>query len=348
MYPRLITIGPITIYSFGLMMGIGFFVASYVLHKETVRKYMLHDFSAELTQFLRTMYAILVSVLVIAYLIESGIDGFISSLETNSTRTLAIFLSIGLLGFALFQKKSSKWFTADTSAFIVVTSIIAGVTGSKLLYVIENIEQLSRTPFDTIFSPGGLTWYGGFFLVTGILYYFTKKQNIPFLRVCDAAAPALMIGYGIARIGCHLAGDGDYGIPTNLPWGTNYENGTYPPSVAFRDFPEIVSQYGVNGVVPDNIPVHPAPVYEFLMGVALFAILWRFRTKFSQNGQLFMLYLIFSGSARLAVEFIRINPRLLFGLTEAQLFSVILIIAGVVGFMYLKTKNQTQPGTAKA
>ncbi|MBI3193784.1 MAG: prolipoprotein diacylglyceryl transferase [Ignavibacteriae bacterium] len=342
MYPRLITLGPITIYSFGLMMGIGFFVASFVLHKETVRKYMIHDFSVELTQFLRSMYAILVAVLVIAYLIESGISGFIASLETNSTKTLVILAGIGALGVALFQKKSSKWFTADTSAFIVVISILAGVTGSKLLYVIENIEQLGRTPFDTIFSPGGLTWYGGFFLVTAILYYFTKKLDIPFLRVCDAAAPALMIGYGIARIGCHLAGDGDYGIPTDLPWGTNYENGTYPPSVAFRDFPEIVSRYGVNGIIPDHIPVHPAPVYEFLAGVLFFFVLWKFRTSFKQNGLLFMMYLIFSGSARLAVEFIRINPRLLFGLTEAQLFSVILIIVGVVGFFVLQKKNNIE------
>jgi phosphatidylglycerol:prolipoprotein diacylglycerol transferase len=348
MYPRLITIGPITIYSFGLMMGIGFFVASFVLHKETVRKYMVHDFSAELTQFLRAMYAVLVFVLAVAYLIESGVDGFISSLETNSMKTLAILIGIGALGAALFQKKSTKWFTADTSAFIVVTSILAGVTGSKLLYVIENLEQLGRTPFDTIFSPGGLTWYGGFFLVTAVIYYFTKKQDIPFFRVCDAAAPALMIGYGIARIGCHLAGDGDYGIPTDLPWGTNYENGTYPPSVAFRDFPEIVSRYGVNGVVPNNIPVHPAPVYEFLAGLILFLVLWKFRTAFKQNGQVFMLYLMLAGSARLAVEFIRINPRLLFGLTEAQLFSVILILVGLVGFFSLQKKNQTATKTTQA
>lgn len=329
-------------------MGIGFFVASYILHKETVRKYMVHDFSAELTQFLRSMYVVLVFVLSVAYLIESGIDGFVSSLETQSIRTLAILVAIGFFGFALFQKKSSKWFTADTSAFIVVISILAGVTGSKLLYVLENIEQLGRTPFDTIFSPGGLTWYGGFFLVTAILYYFTKKQDIPFLRVCDAAAPALMIGYGIARIGCHLAGDGDYGVPTELPWGTNYENGTYPPSVAFRNFPEIVSRYGVNGVVPDNIPVHPAPVYEFLAGVLLFLVLWKFRTAFKQNGQLFMLYLMLAGSARLAVEFIRINPRLLFGLTEAQLFSVLLVIVGVVGFFLLQKNNSIKSQPAKA
>ncbi|MBI3189825.1 MAG: prolipoprotein diacylglyceryl transferase, partial [Ignavibacteriales bacterium] len=304
MYPRLITIGPITIYSFGLMMGIGFFVASYVLHKETVRKNMIHDFSGELSLFLRSMYLLFVAVLVISYLIESGITGFLTSFEANTLRTLSIVLGIGAAGYFLFNKKSAPMLTADTSAFLVVISIIGGVTGSKLLYIIESIGNLFRSPFDTIFSPGGLTWYGGFLLVIALVYFFTKKKGIAFLHVCDAAAPALMIGYGVARIGCHLAGDGDYVIPTNLPWATVYENGTYPPSVAFRDFPEIVSQYGVNGVVPDSIPVHPAPVYESLAGILLFALLWKFRTSFKRGGQLFMLYLILSGSARLAVEYI--------------------------------------------
>jgi len=144
-----------------------------------------------------------------------------------------------------------------------------------------------------------------------------------------------MLGYGVARIGCHLAGDGDYGFPTDLPWGAVYSNGTYPPSLAFRDFPEIVQKYGINGVVPDTIRVHPTPIYEFILSVILFLIMWKLRKKNFFDGKMFMIYLIFYGSSRLMIEFIRLNPRILFGLSEAQLISIILIMIGFIGLKFL-------------
>jgi phosphatidylglycerol:prolipoprotein diacylglycerol transferase len=266
MHPKLFTVGPFTIYSYGLMLGIGFIVASTVLTRELRRK---------------------------------GIDPNLGSTIT----LLAVFF---------------------------------GIAGSKLLYLIENWPSFARDPFGMAFSPGGLTWYGGFFLATVAIMVYVRRKKIPFLRICDAAAPALMIGYGIARLGCHFAGDGDYGMPTSLPWGAVYSNGTYPPSVAFRDFPDIVSRYGVNGVVPDTIAVHPAPVYEFILGIALFLLLWKLRTATStRDGRLFMWYLILAGAARFGVEFIRLNPRLLFGLSEAQLISVVMIAAGTIGLRRL-------------
>ncbi len=318
------------------MLGIGFFIASIVLHKETIRKHISVDFSNELLSFLRTAYISILGILVATFLIESVSGTSAPSTDSGSLKTFMIPLAILGLGYVLFNKKSKSMVTADTSAFLVLIAIVAGISGSKLLYVLENLGELLRTPFETIFSPGGLTWYGGFMLATIAIFFFTRKKGIPFLHICDAAAPALMIGYGISRLGCHLAGDGDYGMPTTLPWGTSYANGTYPPSVAFRDFPEIVQQYGVHGVVPDDILVHPAPVYESITGVLLFILLWKLRTKLTIPGQIFMMYLILAGSARLAVEFIRLNPRLLFGLSEAQLFSSVMIVAGIIGFFYLK------------
>ncbi len=269
MHPKLFTIGPLTIYSYGLMLGVGFILASIVLTKELRRK---------------------------------GLD-------------------------------------PNLGSTITLLAIVFGIAGSKLLYLIENWEYASRDPLAMAFSPGGLTWYGGFILATLAIMIFARRKKIPFLVVCDAAAPALLLGYGVARIGCHLSGDGDYGMPTDLPWACVYSNGTYPPSMAFKGFPEIVQRYGVNGVVPDTIPVHPAPIYEFIAGVILFALLWSVRKKFRIDGQAFMLYLILSGSARFLVEFIRLNPRLLLGLTEAQLFSVVMIAAGIAGFALLSRKK---------
>lgn len=269
MYPELFKIGPLTVYSYGLMLGIAFIVASYLLSLELKRKNLNPNLASNITML----------------------------------------------------------------------AIIFGIIGAKLFHLVENWEYFLRAPFEMMFSAAGLTFYGGFILATVIIIYYLKRKKVKVLKVTDAAAPGLMLGYGIARIGCHLSGDGDYGIPTNLPWAMSYEKGTYPPSVAFRDFPEIVEKYGVNGVVPDNIPVHPAPLYETLAAVILFLILWKLRKKIQPDGKLFMIYLIFSGSERMLVEFIRINPRILFGLSEAQLISILLIMIGIAGIFILNRKH---------
>jgi phosphatidylglycerol:prolipoprotein diacylglycerol transferase len=251
-------------------------------------------------------------------------------------------LGIGfIIASMLFTKElKRKGLDPNLGNTITLFALIFGIAGSKILYLIENWEFFIRNPIGMAFSPGGLTWYGGLILASLVILNYTKKKKISFLKIADGVAPGMMLAYGIGRIGCHLAGDGDYGVPTDLPWASPYSNGTYPPSLAFRDFPEIVQKYGVNGVVPDTILVHPAPVYEFIMAVILFSILWKLRTRNFADGKLFMFYLIFTGMARIAVEFIRINPRILFGLSEAQLISVILILIGVIGMSLLDKRQK--------
>jgi phosphatidylglycerol:prolipoprotein diacylglycerol transferase len=272
MCPILFEIGPFTIYSYGLMVAIGFLVASYILSLELKRK----------------------------------------QLDANLVNTL----------------------TAIT--------MIAGIAGSKLLYVIENWNYTVLAPVQMIFSPSGLTYYGGFILATIAVYIFTKRKQLSFFVIADAIAPTLMLGYGIARLGCHFSGDGDYGYPTNLPWGTNYEHGTYPPSIAFRDFPEIKSSFA-DGIVPDNIPCHPTPVYEFILCALLFTLMWKVRNKLSVNGKMFALYLVLAGGERFFIEFIRINERIVFGLSEAQIISVGLFLLGI--FLWNRKMEQTQSRT---
>jgi phosphatidylglycerol:prolipoprotein diacylglycerol transferase len=186
------------------------------------------------------------------------------------------------------------------------------------------------------FNPGGLTFYGGFLLAAFSIYLYGKKKNIKFFIIGDAIAPGMMLGYGVARIGCHLAGDGDYGFPTTLPWGTDYSNGTYPPSIAFKDFPEITSRFP-DGLVPNNIPCHPTPVYEFIICAVMCWFLWRIRKKIAPTGTLFMIYLMLAGIERFVVEFLRPNPRIVFGLSEAQMISLCIIVLGLIGWRKLTT-----------
>ncbi len=268
MCPKLFQIGPFPIYSFGVMLALGFLAGSYLLTAEFKRRKLDPDIAGTIT-----------------------------------------FLAL-----------------------------VLGVVGSKLLHLLENWPSFIHDPLRMAFSPGGLTFHGGLILaIVGIMWY-ARKKNIPFLLIADATSPGLILAYGIGRIGCHLAGDGDYGFPTDLPWGTDYSAGTYPPSAAFRDFPEITSQFP-NGIVPDTIPCHPTPIYEFLAAALIAYFLWRIRGRFAVHGMLFSLYLILSGLERLLVEFLRLNPRILFGLSQAQLISLGLIVAGAAGYFYLRRKE---------
>jgi phosphatidylglycerol:prolipoprotein diacylglycerol transferase len=269
MIPILFEIGPIKVYSYGLMLGIGFLIGSYILSLEFKRK---------------------------------GID---PNLASN----------------------------------ITIIALIFGIAGAKILYLLENWSSFVRAPVEMAFSAGGLTWYGGFALGIGAVGLYVRSKKIPILKVMDGLGVALVLAYGVARLGCHFSGDGDYGFPTDLPWGTNYEKGTYPPSRAFAIFPEVTSKYP-NGIVPDNTPCHPTPVYEMLLGVGGFLLMWfYFRKRNYPDGKLFAIYLVMSSLFRFSVEFLRLNPRLLFGLSEAQLISIVLFLVGVVWIIRLNTRT---------
>ncbi len=266
MIPELFKIGPLTVYSYGLMLGIAFIVASYLLTIEFERKKLNKNFATEIT----------------------------------------------------------------------LIAIIFGIVGSKIFSVLESWGDFIGDPIGMLFNPGGLTFYGGLLLAIAAIWIYVRKKKIPFAYVADATAPSLAIAYGIGRIGCHLSGDGDYGIPTTLPWGTNYENGVVKPSLMFRGS-DIAASFP-DGIVPDNTPLHPTPIYEFIVAVIIFFILWKLRKKDYPTGKLFGIYLLLSSVARFLVEFIRLNPRFLFGLSEAQIISVGLFVSGL-SLIYYVTKN---------
>ena len=253
-----------------------------------------------------------------------------------------LMLALGFIAgsFLLVSEFKRRTLDANIANNITLIALIAGVAGSKILYLIENWSAFVLDPAGMAFNPGGLTFYGGFLLAAFSIYIYGRKKGIPFFTIGDAIAPGMMLGYGIARLGCHLAGDGDYGFPTTLPWGTNYSNGTYPPSVAFKDFPEITSRFP-GGIVPNNIPCHPTPVYEFIICALMCWFLWCMRKRTTPVGKLFMIYLMLAGIERFAIEFLRPNPRIMLGLSEAQLIALILLAIGMFGWWKFTTTSTT-------
>jgi phosphatidylglycerol:prolipoprotein diacylglycerol transferase len=201
-------------------------------------------------------------------------------------------------------------------------ALLGGLVGSRLDFVLENYDDVKGDLLGNILSGSGLVWYGG--AIGGALGVFLWAWWRGFLTLAllDLAAPALALGYAIGRCGCQLSGDGDYGRAWDGPWAMSYPDGTKPI----------------------DTPVHPTPVYETLAMGLIALLLWRLRDRLT-NGLLFALYLLLAGTERLLVEFIRRNDDVALGLTQAQLISAAMVLAGGV-WLLLAFRRAPRPATA--
>lgn len=167
---------------------------------------------------------------------------------------------------------------------------------------------------------------GGTLGVTLVL----RKQELPWFKFADIVAPLLILGYAIGRVGCFLVGD-DYGIPTHSSFGIAFENGL--PPTTFHVFQSYYPWIDLTGFEPGLLAVHPTQMYETILGLAIFAFLWKKRTSVKVLGSLFFTYLILAGLERFFIEFIRTNEHYLFYLTGSQLLSLVMISIGTVGLI---------------
>lgn len=208
---------------------------------------------------------------------------------------------------------------------ITVLAITAGFVGAKVFHILENLPDFFRAPGRMLFSSGGFTFYGGLIVAGYVIARYVRNKGISLGRTADAVAPGLMIAYGIGRIGCHLSGDGDWGIaadvaskPDWLPmwlWAETYPN-------------------NILGIDLSAAPVYPTPIYEFVMALAIFSVLWALRRHSHRAGWLFWLYLVLSGAERFLIEQIRVNNEFdVLGMTatQAEMIAILLVIAGAVG-----------------
>jgi phosphatidylglycerol---prolipoprotein diacylglyceryl transferase len=225
----------------------------------------------------------------------------------------------------------------DEGFLIIGIAGIAGLVGARLYHVLEDPHELFAHPGELLLSRFGFAWFGGFLGGLLALILLARRMKIPLLLFLDICSPAACVGYAIGRIGCLLSGDGDYGKPTSWPWpwGMSLPNGVVPTT-------ETCVQWGW----PADCRVYPTPIYEFVIWIAIAAFLWRMGTESEQSrkpsGEIFVGYLILTGIARFLIEFIRINPRSFFGLSNAQTASVASILIGLILLWRVKAKSQTQ------
>jgi phosphatidylglycerol:prolipoprotein diacylglycerol transferase len=263
-------------------------------------------------------------------------------------REIQRLFEAGVIGPARVRVKGKDGVAVEASVppqevvsdFTVVV-LIAGVIGARLFHILEHTDQFMTDPSGMIFSRSGLSIFGGLIMGTVAGLVCVRRWKLPVRALMDAIAPAMMLGYAIGRIGCQVSGDGDWGIASNMAlkpdwlptwlWAQTYTN-------------------NIAGVAIDFPGVYPTPVYETLMGVACFALLWALRKHRFQMGWLFSVYLVLAGIERLLVEQIRINP--VFNIagihaTQAEIIAVVLIVLGIVGVVLLGKRAPVTDGAAR-
>jgi len=224
---------------------------------------------------------------------------------------------------------------------VVAFVVIAGVIGAKLWHELQDPAELSAA-MKIIFRPGmkhptevlfgflhwfqaGFAWFGG--MVAGILMLMWQGMDAKpngmrglkaGVRMLDLATVSAAVGYGVGRIGCLTSGDGDYGKNTTSSWGVHMANGA---DVYHR---ALVPPH------PADALVLPTPLYEFFFALALAWILWTLAAKARPLGWLTGFYLCISGVGRFLVEFIRINPKLYWGMSNAQVAALGSVLFGLI------------------
>ena len=365
--------------SFGFFVAMAFISASFILKSEFIRLTKSGAFSPNTSQNIIGKPASPLEILSQAFIgfifgwkflylaIHAGTLFNGSSLpqahlfSSEGSVLMGLGLAVLLGGWRWYEGRknalpSPKTETIDMPPYehvggILTVAAVGGILGAKLFHLIEYPDQFMaffQEPSLNAFI-GGLTIYGGLIVGGLSVYLYSRHYGLKFLNVADASSPALMLGYGIGRIGCQVSGDGDWGIPNTHPqpnWLSWLPEWTWS-----YNFPNNVN--GVGRFISESDPwaiypgygtclgtgVYPTSLYETTMAIILFAILWKLRTRFSTAGLLFATYLMLNGVERFFIEKIRVNTTFDFlgiTMTQAELIAVLIFIGGATLFYFLK------------
>lgn len=223
--------------SFGFIVAISFLLAAWILVKELKRKQraglLVYTESKMMIGKPASAGDLLLNALLgftLGYkfvgLLMSGKDamadpqGYIFSLDGNWLAGIA--LALFFAGVKWWEKNKSKqtkpeerivriW-PSDRVGDLVIYAALFGFLGAKLFHNLENLDDFIKDPIGALLSFSGLTFYGGLICAGIAIYFYARKHKIGFRHLCDAIAPALMLAYAVGRIGCQVAGDGDWGV----------------------------------------------------------------------------------------------------------------------------------------
>lgn len=351
--------------SFGMMVALAFVAASFVLTSELKRKERIGQISPITKKEWKGKPSTIIDKLVsglVGFMLGYKFLGLILEFDTVIVNPQAFILSLdgsllgGLLGaaisvgFRLWEDRKNSLpepMEIETVVHphqqvgsIIILAAIGGIGGAKLFHNLENWDDMIADPMGALLAFSGLSFFGGFICATAIIWWYARKNGIKIIHLTDAALPGLILAYGIGRMGCQIAGDGDWGIPNDSPmpewltflpewvWRYNYPNNVLGIDLQ-QDFAnkELISLTGY---------AYPTPIYETTMALAIFGFLWAMRKRWTTPGIMFSYYIILTGAERLAIEQIRINNKILgLDVTQAEIISVVMIVLGIIGLFVM-------------
>ncbi len=360
---------PLPIQSFGFMLAVSFVLAAWTLSLELKRKEKLGIFKAvpvETEVGKPASLSELITSFIIGFLL--GYKLLYAALNytefVNDTQGILLSLDGSFAGgviagtvaaYLRFREKKKQVLAKpevrkelvrpyELVGNFTMVAAVSGLIGAKVFHNLENLDDFATDPWGALISFSGLTMYGGLIVGgAGVIWYAMKNKMNPF-HFADSAAPGLMLAYGTGRVGCHISGDGDWGVVNSNPkpdwlgflpdWMWAYR---YPHNVLNEGIPI----EGCTGkhcmILPDA--VYPTPFYEAVVCIGLFFVLWSIRKHISVAGVLFSVYLVFNGIERFFIEKIRVNTKYHIGgneITQAEIISVVLIILGITGLVLFR------------
>ena len=356
--------------SYGTMVALGFIFASITLTielkrkerqglLETTKKKVLEGEPMSLMdKILNVLFGFLAGFKLLPLLLDyetvsKDLKGFFLSAEGNWLAGLVI--AGALVAYIIYKEKQNKQpkeidvelHPHEHVGNLIILAAIGGIGGAKLFHNLENIDEMMADPIGALTSFSGLSFFGGLICAAAMIVYYAKKKNIKVLHLVDAAMPGLAMAYGFGRLGCQVAGDGDWGIPNDNPkpewlswlpdwmWKYDYPNNVLDPAHRGTEF--MIDYYARHGYESLTGYAYPTPVYEIIMSIMIFAFLWSMRKHWKIPGIMMSWYLVLTGIERLLIEQIRINNEypILGGVTQAEIISVLIILSGIAGLYYM-------------
>jgi|GEM_PF-194542 len=249
----------------------------------------------------------------------------------SQVSTYGIMLALGFItaNFLLQPEFHRLKYDPKVADNLILVIAAGGIFGAKVFFVWESSAQWQGWEGfkGAMFSGGGLTWYGGMIVAILFSYIYLRMKKIPFVKMLDVGTPMMAMGYFFGRMGCLVSGDGCYGIAAPANW-------PYPFAMAFPNgaapWEDIITMY--NDV---NVRVYNTPLFEGLLSLGLFLFFYLVRKKdWPAPGMKFATFVFFHSTFRFFIEIIRLNPRDVFGVSQAQFISILMVTGVVIYYIY--------------